>query len=114
MRRHGVRGGARRLGGRARNPVYLREDHFGYGLDLGQHPPLPLPVGLELLRAGASDLELVERLRTGSVHQAESKVSEDNAPSRRAVEKAGFRETASMRLARTGFRVKGCGRAAWR
>lgn len=189
VRGHGLWGTARRLGARAGNVVYLREAHIWYGLDLGRHPRLPLPVGLELLRAGPSDVELVERLPTVSSHQAESrlaqgaelwlvvedrepafacwifrhrtpvlaarggwltlpegtvcledsvtspdyrgrgvapaawsqiagaldegaydaiitKVSEDNAPSRRAVEKAGFSEMASMRLARTGFRVK--------
>lgn len=189
VRRHGVPGGARRLADRTAKFVYLREAHFWYELDLGRQPPLPLPAGLKLLRGEREDAELLERLPTGSVRQAEArlaegaglwlvvearepafacwifhgrtpvraarggwltlpertacledsvtspayrglgvapaawsqiaatvaegpydamvtKVSEDNAASRRAVEKAGFRETALMNLARTGFRER--------
>ena len=76
VRRDGVWGVFRRLGGRARTLVHLRETHVWYVLELGRHPRIRLPVGLELVRGGPSDVELLERLPSGSAHQAEARLAE--------------------------------------
>ncbi len=53
---------AGRMAGRV---PYLRERHVWYRLDLApERPRIDLPVGLELVRAGADELPLLERLET--------------------------------------------------
>lgn len=48
LRRHGVRGTARRVRSRARNAVYLDETHIWYSLEIGTELPRELPPGCEL------------------------------------------------------------------
>ena len=56
--------------------------------------------------APAAWSELADRLAADGVERMITKVGVENAPSRKAVEKAGFREAAVMRLTRIGPRAR--------
>jgi len=74
LRRHGVRGTARRLGARARAAAHLEETHVWYALDIGTELPRELPPGCELLRDRRGDVAAAGVLDSHS-HETEGRLA---------------------------------------